>query len=85
MKYQSTRDISENIKYVESAEAIKTGLAPDGGLYMPSEIPQISPEYIKKLCALGYNERATEILSLFLTDYDKDDIAEDCRTAYAEE
>ena len=42
MNYRSTRDTSNSPAYVTSAEAIKKGLAPDGGLYMPDMIPRIS-------------------------------------------
>ena len=38
MQYHSTRD---NKTLVDSAQAVLSGLAPDGGLYVPEEIPQI--------------------------------------------
>ncbi len=85
MKYISTRNTNSNENLVSSAEAIKKGLAGDGGLYMPTEIPTLSLEEIKKLASLPYEERACEVLSMFLTDYDKEILLEDCRTAYSEE
>ena len=85
MRYLSTRDTDSQKKYVSSAEAIKKGLAPDGGLYMPESIPQITDEDIKKLSTLPYEERAVTILSMFLTDYDKNGLREDCVTAYCDE
>ncbi len=85
MRYLSTRDTSNDKKYVTSAEAIKTGLAPDGGLYMPESIPRLSIDDIKDLSSLPYEKRAGRILSMFLTDYDESAIEEDCRTAYSEE
>ena len=39
MKFQSTRD-QNKIKY-DSAQVIKQGLANDGGLFVPEEIPLI--------------------------------------------
>ena len=39
MKYVSTRN---NRLAVDSAQAIVSGLAPDGGLFLPTEIPSIS-------------------------------------------
>lgn len=36
MLYHSTRNKEF---YVDSAEAVLEGLAPDGGLYMPRELP----------------------------------------------
>ena len=39
MKYISTRDKGHMPEKINSAEAIKRGLAPDGGLYLPESIP----------------------------------------------
>lgn len=85
MNYQSTRDTKASPSAVSSAEAIKKGLAPDKGLYMPTEIPHIDKDFIIRLVSLPYHKRAAEVLSLFLTDYDKDALAEDCRNAYGED
>ncbi len=85
MNYRSTRDISASPLQVSAAEAIKRGLAPDGGLYMPTMIPRISSEDIANLRRLPYADRAAYVLSMFLTDYDKDALLEDCIAAYSEE
>jgi len=39
MKFYSTNGLSEGVTFLEAAE---TGLAPDGGLYMPDSLPQLS-------------------------------------------
>ena len=52
MNYVSTRDVSANPIGVSSAEAIKKGLAPDRGLYMPTEIPALTFADLEKLAAL---------------------------------
>ncbi len=83
MKFLSTREKNQN--FVNSAEAIKEGLAPDGGLYLPESIPTLSLDEICALADIPYSDRAAKILSLFLTDYDKDLLTEDCRDAYSEE
>ena len=49
MLYKSTRG---KAKYVPSAQAIKNGIAEDGGLYMPESIPSLSIEDIRALCPL---------------------------------
>lgn len=85
MDYISTRDTSEVPRSISSAQAIKTGIAPDGGLFMPTEIPHLAPGDIEKLCAMPYSERAAYILSMFLTDYDRDGLRADCAEAYSEE
>ena len=82
MKYISTR--SKNCPKITSAEAIKTGLSPDGGLYMPEEIPSLSKEEIASLTKDSYPRRAAKILSKFLTDYTEEELLADAEAAYAE-
>ena len=83
MLYSSTR--SATGPFVSSAEAIKRGLAPDGGLYMPNEIPTLSEDELDELAGLSYPERAARILGKFLSDYTEEELLEDCRTAYGED
>ncbi len=82
MKYISTRGAHK--EGVSAAYAIKTGLASDGGLFMPESIPQINIDFIKSLVPLSYPERAARILSLFLTDYTYSELSEDAYGAYSE-
>ncbi len=82
MKYVSTRSRGYA---VSSAEAIRIGLAPDGGLYMPDAFPKIDGKFLKEISALPYSDRAARIMHLFLSDsYSLDEIAEDCSAAYSE-
>lgn len=85
MNYVSTRDTTEVPRSIPSAEAIKNGIAPDGGLYMPETIPELTAEEIESLCPLDYAGRATSILSKFLVDYEPAALEADCRAAYSEE
>ncbi len=82
MNYLSTRGFKEN--NVSAAEAIKRGLAPDGGLYMPESMPKFTAEFIKSLVSLSYAERAAAVLGTFLTDYTKQELLEVSALAYAE-
>lgn len=82
MLYQSTRD--KNIT-VQSAEAIKLGISPDGGLFVPQEMPEISEDKIVQMAELNYNKRAVEILKLFLTDFTEEEIKECVNKAYNKE
>ena len=82
MQYRSTRD---NNLQVSSALAIKTGLSPEGGLFLPETVPTISIDDIKKLAPMSYNERATNILERFLTDFTKEEIEECVNNAYTRE
>ena len=82
MDYASTRN--KNLA-VSSAFAIKTGLAPDGGLFIPKEIPHVSQDDIMALTQMTYPERAASILEKFLTDFTKAEV-EDCTySAYTKE
>lgn len=78
--YRSTRDASH--KLYTSAEVIKMGLAPDGGLFLPDEIPSLTADDITALCSEPYHVRAAKILSKFLTDYTYDELLADCTAAY---
>lgn len=82
MNYVSTRGIDN--KGVSSAYAIKTGLASDGGLYMPESIPALTKDEITSLSDMPYTERCATILSKFLTDYTYDELLEDAKGAYSE-
>ncbi|MBO6209115.1 MAG: threonine synthase, partial [Schwartzia sp.] len=79
MKYFSTRGKAET---VSSAQAILQGIAEDGGLFVPTEIPKIDANFMQELVALSYAERAKKILGLFLTDYTVEEIARCVEGAY---
>ena len=80
MKYISTRG---GIETLSSAQAIKKGIADNGGLFVPDHIPLLTDSLFDRLTKMTYAERAAEILSLFLTDYDKNALLVDCEKAYA--
>ena len=62
MRYHSTRSARS---FVDSAQAVLEGLAPDGGLYMPESIP----EFDWKACLQGTSqEMSTAILSALLPE-----------------
>ena len=73
MKYVSTRGKAEA---VEAAQAILQGIAGDGGLFVPTEIPKTDAEFVQGLTELSYEELAFEILKLYLTDYPEEELKE---------
>ena len=83
MRYISTRGISTENE--ASAYAIKTGLASDGGLFMPERIPVFESGELEALVSLPYAERAAKILSKFLTDYTYEELILDSEAAYCSE
>ena len=82
MDYVSTRD--KNLT-VSAAKAIATGIAPDGGLYCPTEIPQLTAEDFASLCAKDYRGRSADILGRFLTDFTAEELEQYAARAYADE
>ena len=83
MQYVSTR--TKNSERVDAAYAIKTGLAPDGGLFMPESLPKITLGELSELLDCSYAERATYVFSKFLTDYSINELLTDTTEAYGEE
>ena len=62
MKYKSTKD---NEKLSSLRDAVIKGLAPDGGLYFPEEIPKLSSDFLDKLPKLSLGDIAFRIATLF--------------------
>lgn len=79
MNYISTRG---NEQILTSAQAIIAGIANDGGLFVPTELPQIDLDFIAGLTELSYQERAAKVLAKFLTDYTEIEIKECVNRAY---
>ena len=74
MKYISTRGQSPALSFEET---MLTGLAPDGGLYVPETVPTMSHEEIAALAGLSYEEIAFRVLRPFTGDSFSDDTFRD--------
>lgn len=81
MKFVSTRAQNERKEYT-SAEVIKQGLACDGGLFVPTEIPKLTAADLERLAEKPYAERAAEILGMYLTDYTYEELLQAATDAY---
>jgi len=79
MPYVSTRG---RTKPLTASEAIRKGIADDGGLFVPVASDKLSPEDIQELAKMNYKNRACYILSRFLDDYTPDEIKESVEKAY---
>ncbi|MCI8553856.1 MAG: threonine synthase [Clostridiales bacterium] len=79
MMYKSTRDASVS---VSSAQAITTGISPDGGLFVPASLPSLTAEELAVLAGKSYVERADAVLSRFLTDFSAEEIHACTSSAY---
>ncbi len=78
ISYSSTRGDKE--KYTASMAILK-GLAPDGGLFVPSEIPALDKS-LSELSEMDYRGLAYEVMKLFLTDYTEDELKKCISSAY---
>ena len=65
MKYYSTRD-KNNL--VDFSTAVMDGLAKDGGLFMPAEIPQLPSSFVKDIENVSFQEIGFEIAKRFSGD-----------------
>lgn len=81
MKYSSTRDFSREYT---AAETIAAGLAPDGGLFLPRELPKLSSEELRALAPLPYPRRAAKVMKLFLDEFSAAELEQFCDEAYDE-
>ena len=82
MNYFSTRDKSLKFSF---KDIFLRGLAPDGGLFLPSEIKHYDKSELDKLSQLSYEDLATEILLNFCSnDIDKTELKILIKKAYQE-
>lgn len=65
MRYISTRGQAPVLNF---GEAMLTGLARDGGLYVPETVPAFTPEEIAALAGLSYEEVAFRVMKPFVGD-----------------
>lgn len=79
MKFVSTRGGVEPVAFLE---AVATGLAPDGGLFVPDCLPDLSDE-IRSWEGLPYAELCTRFFSRFATDMDAEELRRTVEESYA--
>lgn len=80
MHYISTRGFGP----VNFRTTILDGLAPDGGLYVPSSYPKFSRDELEELSYLSYEDIADKIMSPFIGDSIPHDVlAQIIKTAYS--
>lgn len=80
MKYVSTRGAMTPQPF---SDILLEGLAPDGGLAVPQVLPQVSSQTLERWRTLSYADLAYEVLSLFATDIESDDLRRLTRAAYS--
>lgn len=80
LQYKSTRD--SELKMTAS-KAILAGLAPDGGLYVPEEIPALDVS-LEQLAQMNYQETAYIVMKQFFTDFTEEELRNCIEKAYDE-
>lgn len=78
MEYTSTRDTAQK---VSAQQAILKGLAPGGGLFVPTALTQLN---LQALLGKSYCEVAFEVLRCFLPDYDRAFLQKAINESYGE-
>lgn len=76
--YTGTRDTAER---VTASQAILRGLANDGGLYVPTELPKLTVP-VDELAKMSYQETAYEVMRQFLTDFTEEELRYCINSAY---
>lgn len=82
MYYKSTRGHEAELTF---AQAIKQGIAADGGLFVPADDVTISKEQLEQMVSMSYQERAVMILKQFAVDFSEADFQDCVEKAYSME
>ena len=81
MKYSSTRGKSPSVNFID---VLTSGVAPDGGLYIPDNFPTFSFDQIQEFENLSYTDLAKNIIHPFLDDFlNESELEEIIKNAYA--
>ncbi|KAJ3174797.1 threonine synthase [Geranomyces variabilis] len=82
MLYRSTRGHSSGLSF---EDAVFAGLAPDGGLYVPHDIPTVTPDQLAAWKDLSFPDLATSIFRLFIAqdEIPDADLADIVRRSFA--
>lgn len=78
LRYVSTRSGKES---ATASQAILKGLAPDGGLYVPTQIPALDMDF-DELKEMTYQETAYAVMRKFLTDFTEEELRGCIEKAY---
>ncbi len=78
MQYISTRG---QVPAVSFSTAVAQGLAPDGGLYLPEELPDLKP-HLAEWSKLSYAELCEVFFAIFASDIDSAELKEVVARSY---
>jgi len=81
MRYISTRGDKTERRF---CDILLEGLAPDGGLYLPTHYPKVDTDTLNRWRGLSYAQLAFEILSLYIDDIPPADLRRLVEATYTE-
>ena len=79
MFYKSTRGGESNISF---SEAVKRGIAKDGGLFVPDSFPLYTTDDLNDMLSLDYTNLAKKVFSFFADDFSEEEITACVNAAY---
>jgi threonine synthase len=83
VRYLSTRDPRSSPPTLSFAEVLLAGLAEDGGLYVPDQVPKLGEAALLDYACVPYAELAARIVSLFAgDDFKTDELRRLAKAAY---
>jgi threonine synthase len=82
MLYRSTRGHSQLLSF---EAAVLQGLAPDGGLYIPQEIPVFTPQQIASFATLSFADLAFQLYRPYISksEIPDEDLLDLCHRSFA--
>ena len=80
MQFISTRGQTPALNF---SDAVATGLAPGGGLYLPETLPQFSSDDLRRMAGMDYPELCTAFFRRFATGIDEATFAALAERSYA--
>ena len=81
MRYESTRG---KAPVLEFGDVLLAGLAEDGGLYVPTEFPRLTPADLRSFAEMSYSDVATRVLAPFVSpSIENDDLGAMIEESYA--
>jgi threonine synthase len=79
MRYLSTRGQTPPLGF---SDAVATGLAPDGGLFLPETLPRFTGADLARFAPLGYADLCFEFMRCFATDIPEAELQSIIRASY---
>ena len=81
MKYKSTRGSMSGLDF---SEAVRIGLASDGGLFVPEKNVTFTAEELSEMVPMSYQQIAAAVIARYAGDFTSEEVADCVARAYCE-